>query len=553
MLGLVIGGAVSQSIRQSEESRAQDQTRAVIQQTQSSSSFALEIRFNSIKRLANRWNAVGGIPLDFWKAEAALTVSGLPDVLSMMLIDADGKILNEQTRSGVQRQTAADVFSSAYNVSGLQDRFDRRELIISRPFPSQNGLLVLLGAPLYSGDQFDGYVLAGFAPGELLGAFLADVKRAGYSVSIQDEETLIYNGLLEGDARDPSWRRQELIQFGDNQWQLRLIPTRERLEETFSGLPTFILIGSVLISLTIAYGMDRTMRIKKAERRLRKSNARLQSALREQTALSQDLKMERDRADHASQLKSEFLANMSHEIRTPLNAVIGFSQLLANSDLSKQNAEWIGIVKTSAEDLLSLLSSILELSRIESGQIEISLASCQLEDIFSTIQSQWKDKAKAKEIYLEFSIDPSVPEIIQTDESILCQVVSNLVSNAVKFTDQGGVTVRLDTLTKPDTSSSVLRCSVKDTGIGIDDKFHARLFQKFTQVDGALDRKHGGTGLGLALSKNLAQLLGGDLRFESQPNRGSVFTFDFPYRVEEQEIENSIVSVAFSDYERSIA
>ena len=553
VFGLIVSSLVSLAIRQSEESAAHGRADAIITQTQTSANFALGVRFNSVRRLADRWQAVGGIPLDYWNAEAELTVQGLPDVLCMMLMSADGRIQSQQTRSGVEPKSPEQIFATKYGELSFQEKFDLRQLLISLPFPDANGFAVLIGAPLFKSDQFDGYVLAAFAPGELLGSFLADIRSAGYAVSIQQDKQTIYDGLLPQTVTNPIWGRQAPIQFGANQWQIRVTPTQQRLDEMFSGLPAFIMIGSVLISLTIAYGIDRSMRIERADRQLRTSNQKLQTALRHQTALAEDLKAERDRADHSSQLKSEFLANMSHEIRTPMNAVIGFSQLLEKSDLPDPQSEWARTIRSSGEDLLTLLNSILEFSRIESGQIEINLASCQLEDLFTRTQHLWAKQANEKGIQLDFEISPSVPQTIQTDESILRQIIFNLVSNAVKFTDQGGVGVKLDTLKQPGKGSAVLRCSVKDTGIGIDEKHHARLFDKFTQGDGSLNRKHGGTGLGLALSKSLAQLLGGDLSFESQPNKGSIFYFDFPYRVEESEIENSSVYEAFSEREKSIA
>ena len=552
-IGLVLSAVVSQSVRQSEEALAQGRSDAVIAQAQNGANFALGVRFNSVKRLADRWEAVGGIPLDYWKAEAELKVRGLPDVLSMLLTNDKGEILHEQVRGDVEPQTVRDVFVSDYQQAGFQESFESEKVFISKPTSTRNGLLILIGLPLYADGQFNGYLLAGFAPAELLGGFLADIKSSGYSINVEGEGIVIYDGLLPDAVMDPFWSREATIQFGDNVWKIRVSPTQARLDELFSGLPSIILVGSVLLSLAIAYGIDRTTRIERAERRLRSSNAKLERALDEQKALSKDLEAERDRAGHASQLKSEFLANMSHEIRTPMNAIIGFTQLLSQSDLREQESEWVEIVKTSGENLLALLNSILELSRIESGQIEINLASCQLEDLFARTRNQWIDEAKAKGIELMFEIDPSVPRTIQTDESILRQIIFNLVSNAVKFTDCGGVTVRLEPFSPPGSNSSILRCSVKDTGIGIDDAHHARLFQKFTQGDGSLNRKHGGTGLGLALSHSLAQLLGGKLSFESQLNKGSIFYFDFPYRIETPELENAAVNDAFSQPERSIA
>jgi len=553
VLGLLISTVVSQSVRQSEESLAHSRSKAIISQAKDSVNFALGVRFNSVRRLADRWQAVGGFPLEYWIAESDVIMRGMPDVHSLMLVDAKGSILYEHVRSGIEPQDSVSVFTTEYQQTEFPENFDRQDLFISKPFQGKSGSLILLGIPVVSGPTFDGYILASFAPSELLGSFLSNLKKSEYSISIEGGGNVVYDGRLPDVATDPAWSREATVQFGNNSWKIFVTPTRDRLNEMFSGLPAIILAGSVLMSLTIAYGIDRSMRIERADRRLRSSNAKLERALNEQKALSKDLAAERDRAGHASQLKSEFLANMSHEIRTPMNAIIGFTQLLSQSELREQEAEWVGIVKNSGENLLALLNNILELSRIESGQIEINLVSCHLEDLLARTRSQWIEEAEAKGIELTFEIDPSVPSTIQTDETILRQIFFSLVSNAVKFTEHGSVAVKLDTFAPSGSNSSILRCSVTDTGIGIDEKYHSRMFQKFTQGDGSLNRKHGGTGLGLALSQSLAQLLGGNLSFESRVNKGSVFYFDFPYRIEQPEWENTAVHEAFSAPVRSIA
>jgi len=234
----------------------------------------------------------------------------------------------------------------------------------------------------------------------------------------------------------------------------------------------------------------------------------------------------RDLAERAAQAKSEFLANMSHEIRTPLNGVLGMAQSLASDDLAPAQREKIAVILDSGASLLTLLNDVLDLSKIEAGKLEISPVSGDLLHTMMRIRQLFQIQAEDKGLSLVVRHASSLPQHLAYDPVRVRQCVSNLLSNALKFTSVGGVEVRVSS-TKETAEWHVVCVEISDTGIGMSPITQAKLFNAFTQADGATTRIFGGTGLGLAISRQLARLMGGDITVESEVGRGSKFRLTF--------------------------
>ncbi len=238
----------------------------------------------------------------------------------------------------------------------------------------------------------------------------------------------------------------------------------------------------------------------------------------------------KEAAESADKSKSEFLTIVSHEIRTPINGVIGFAKLLYETPLSSEQREYVDMIRNSSRNLEALINDILDLSRIEAGQLTIDRSPFALRDCVQDILAFFQPQARAAALKLDLRIDPAVPVIVNGDQNRLRQILTNLVDNALKFTESGGITVTLTCIRGEEQPADTPRpvrlfFAVIDTGIGIGTGMLDQLFKPFNQVDASSRRRHSGSGLGLAISKRLCELMGGAISVDSKPGEGSTFRF----------------------------
>ena len=358
--------------------------------------------------------------------------------------------------------------------------------------------------PLVSDGRTEGVLELGLvqAP-EDRGRELLERARGGIGIALR---SAFYRTRLQALLEETQRQAEELQ---TQQEELRV--TNEELEEQSNALKSS------------------QVRLEQQQAELEAINAQLETRTDELTRQKEELSRTKDEAERASRYKSEFLANMSHELRTPLNSALILAKLLADNKegrLSDEQVRYAETIYSAGNNLLVLINDILDLSKIEAGAIDVQPEEFAPTRVLDALERSFAPVAQERGLRFAIDLDPALPAMLLTDPQRLQQILVNLLSNAFKFTEQGGVTVRA----MPD--GDTVRFTVTDTGTGIPrDKFDV-IFQAFRQADGSTHRKYGGTGLGLSISLELARLLGGDLGVESEVGRGSTFTLVIPARLD---------------------
>ena len=277
-----------------------------------------------------------------------------------------------------------------------------------------------------------------------------------------------------------------------------------------------------------------------AQNNLEAVNVELKDEIEYVKKMEFELEKARDKAEHLSEVKSAFLAKMSHEIRTPMNGVMGTLQLLELTDLDDKQKFYAQTASSSASSLLSIINDILDISKIEAGKLQIEKIPFNIKDLVSDIVTLQTFPAEQKQNKLVYEIEDSCPDMLSGDPTRLRQILVNLISNAIKFTQSGEVKVRLRVLTEAN-ERIVVEFGVSDTGIGISEDIQKKLFTAFTQADESTTRKYGGTGLGLAIVKQLVEKMGGRFGLNSELEKGSLFWVSLPFTKTTQEPKAEVI------------
>jgi len=292
----------------------------------------------------------------------------------------------------------------------------------------------------------------------------------------------------------------------------------------------------ILNSLELRFHNESLIRfMSKAKNETEDLNEELADEIEQRKRVEKELHKAKEVAEAASKTKSEFLANMSHEIRTPMNGILGTLQLLQGSSLTKSQEEYVNIAYNSGEALLSLLNDILDFSKIEAGKLELEYIPFNLNSLVNELTVLLKQRAEERNVELLAELDEKIPEVIKGDSVRIRQILANLLTNAIKFTENGSVKIKASVLELSDKSAR-LKMEVIDSGIGISEEAQRKLFNSFTQADGSTTRKYGGTGLGLAIVRQLVTLMRGRLGVESEEGKGACFWIEIGFEIPDEKV-----------------
>ncbi|MCK8824035.1 response regulator [Fuchsiella alkaliacetigena] len=323
---------------------------------------------------------------------------------------------------------------------------------------------------------------------------------------------------------------EEELKIANENWTIKATRNKDWAEYINTSQNIFLGLTSLIwlfINGIVIYGLRENKYLNELVAR---KTENLNNTNQKLAKINKELEAAKEKAEKSNQAKSQFLANMSHEIRTPINAIIGLSHIANSKTDDPDLKKYINKIQRSSDSLLNIVNDILDYSKIEAGSLELEKADFYIYQLINSVVDMFSYRVKRKGLDLKTVIDEKVPMYVEGDPLRLKQVLINLVSNAVKFTEQGEVIIRVNVLERSEEEAE-LSFSIEDTGIGIVDAEQEKLFKEFSQGDSSTSRKYGGSGLGLAISQKLVELMGGQISVESSLGEGSTFTFDLNFKI----------------------
>ncbi len=510
LVGVVATITLWQSTLSVERKRIAEQVNFQAQSFSQKIQSVLNERTKGIERMASRWSYQGRTPYGLWKIDAENYLKDLVGISAIGWADSTSAIQWIAPIGKYKHLIGYKYLSEENRRNALTLAAEKNETTMTKSIELlQGGQGFVIFVPVYLKEKYDGVIYAVFRYEDFIGKLF---NFDGYMVHLTQDDNTIYKNGDTAKALSRDWLASVDMEINTIKWNLELIPSEKTIREKTTYLPLMVLIAGSILSLLIGILIELVQAARTA---------------------SSTLKAAVEKANAATEAKSHFLANMSHEIRTPLNGVIGMASLLMDTSLDKEQKSYLDTIHLSADTLLSVINDVLDFSKIEAGKLTFEEIDFNLEHAVEGVRRTLQYAATQKKLELKAEVVGMIPQALKGDPSRLKQVLINLVSNSIKFTPEGSVTIRMSYV------DGMTKIEVIDTGVGIAKDAVPRLFQAFSQADDTTTRRFGGTGLGLSISKKIVEMMGGQIGLNSEEGKGSNFWVSIPFPVSDKVVVRS--------------